>query len=658
LAGGTRATAQNAINIDLHASNGGGPGANLNVGTYAGRAVPATGTHWNGRSYTSGYSGVLNNDLGAGTAVNLYLNDTFPGWSYNVGGAGLDVNAEALMCDYPYINNTTDKFFSLFTTFQSPANGLKLEPGSVWDIYIYSSGDSAGQGSSFTLKQPSGSITLSTNGAGPWNGTFAAGASYVKFSNVTPTYYSLGNTSSADHGYEFAFNWGAAGFGAINGIQLVRVSPGPSAYSVPANMQWWADARFGMFIHFGSYSRLGRGEWAMFNDGYSKQNYHEQVTKPFNPTNFNATDIVNLAKAAGQKYIVITAKHHEGFAMWNRTAATSFKDYTGTTIYSLPGYTNVRFSRDLLMELKNACDAQGLKFCLYYSIMDWSHPSQTMNSWFPALTTMSSLSARTAYIADMKAELNELITRYNPAILWFDGDWFGEPASPTVQDWWLSSDGQDLYNFVKSKSSTVIVNERVKRDFGLGDYSVSEFGIPSMPMSRSWEACATMNGAWGYDTSRETSSSYRPAKEMIQEWVSCVSRDGNYLLNIGPDQDGDVSSNARSRLTSIASWSSIWSGSLYGVTRNPFDADPAWGRFTKKSGFLYCHVFNWPTNRVLSVPQISNPISKIYVLNKPGTLLTYTISGGNINISVPAKNPDATGTNAVVVIECTGVPSP
>lgn len=393
--------------------------------------------------------------------------------------------------------------------------------------------------------------------------------------------------------------------------------------------------------------------------GYSKQSYQTQISQPFNPVNFDADAIANAAQAAGMKYIVITAKHHEGFAMWPRTAATSFKDYTGTTIYSLPAYTTAHFSRDILMELKNACDARGIKFCLYYSILDWNHSSQTKRDQGPALTTMASMTARSAYIADMKADLQELITRYDPALLWFDGDWFAEPSSPTLDDWWLSSDGQDLYNFVKSKKNTIIVNERVKRDFGLGDYAVAEFGTPSVPMSRQWERCDTMNGAWGYDSAYENPNSYRSAKDLVQEMVTIASREGNLLLNIGPDATGTMSTYAADRLNSIGAWTGIWGSSIYGTTRSPLAADPTWGTCTKKSGFLYCHVFNYPTGgktKKITLTAITNTISGVYVLNNPGTALSYSISGGNMTITLPSSNPDSTGIDAVIVIACSGIP--
>jgi alpha-L-fucosidase len=141
-------------------------------------------------------------------------------------------------------------------------------------------------------------------------------------------------------------------------------------YSIPPKMQWWYEARFGMFIHFGSYSHYGHGEWEMFLNKWSKEDYQNKITKKFNPKHFNAKEIVSLAKQAGMKYIIITAKHHEGFCMWN-TQVDDFKDYTNTTTFDL--YHYLGFERDLLMELKKECDKQGLKFGLYYSILDWNH---------------------------------------------------------------------------------------------------------------------------------------------------------------------------------------------------------------------------------------------------------------------------------------------
>jgi alpha-L-fucosidase len=239
-----------------------------------------------------------------------------------------------------------------------------------------------------------------------------------------------------------------------------------------------------MFIHFGSYSYLGRGEWAFFNDNYWKSKYQTQVSSKFNPVNFNAGTIAGLAKQAGMKYVVITAKHHEGFCMW-QTAVQSFKDTTGTTLYDLPDFTPFG-TRDILQELKDSCEAQGLKFGLYYSIMDWNHASQKANH-STYYSDMISTTARTNYINDMKAQLSELITKYHPAVMWFDGDWTYNSGSPTLKSWWTKSDGIDLYNYLISLDTNLVVNERVCRGFGLGDFECPEQTVPAAPLSRQWE---------------------------------------------------------------------------------------------------------------------------------------------------------------------------
>ena len=438
-----------------------------------------------------------------------------------------------------------------------------------------------------------------------------------------------------------------AGGAVAFGLPAALFPATAEAYTVPSKMDWWYQARFGMFIHFGSYSYLGQGEWAFTTENWSKADYQTQVSAHFNPTAFNAAAIAQLAADAGMKYLVITAKHHEGFAMWDSNVS-SFTDTTGTKLYNLHDYAGVQ--TDLLAALKTECEARGVKFGLYYSILDWNHPSQTDRG---GLTTMSSMTARSAYITDMKAQLQELLDRYDPALLWFDGDWFGEPASPTLQDWWLRSDGVDLYNWLIARKPGLVVNERVKRDFGLGDYTVAEFGVPAAPLSRQWERCDTMNGAWGYNSGQE--NSYRPVGDFVQELVTCVSRDGNFLLNIGPKGDGSVTTGSVTILRGLASWMSTYGDSVHGATASPFATDPSWGRATKKDGRLFAHVFAWPTNGVLQIPAITNTISRVYLMSNPSTSLAYTVAGGQINVTLPSSAPDAN--DSVVCVEVSGVPT-
>ncbi|WP_405744565.1 alpha-L-fucosidase [Streptomyces canus] len=420
------------------------------------------------------------------------------------------------------------------------------------------------------------------------------------------------------------------------------------AYTVASKMDWWYQARFGMFIHYGSYSQLGQGEWAFTNSQWSKANYQTQVTQNFNPSQFNAAQIAELAKNAGMKYLVITAKHHEGYAMWDSNVA-GFKDATGTKLYNLHDFGGVQ--TDPYMNLKNECESRGIKFCLYYSILDWDHPSQT-DRHDNGLTTMSSQAARTAYIADMKAQLQELLDRYDPALLWFDGDWFGEPSSPTLENWWLEADGVDLYNWLMARKPNLIVNERVKRGHRLGDYAVAEFGIPDEPMSRPWERCVTMNDAWGYNAAKE--NSYRSVKDIVQELVTVVSRDGNLLLNIGPKGDGSVTAGSQTVLNGLASWMSTHSDSIHGTSGSPFATEPSWGKLTKKNGKLFAHVFTWPTNGQLRIPRTDNTISRVYLLNDPSVSLSYTVTD-QINVTVSATAPNAT--LPVVCVEVQGMPT-
>lgn len=388
-----------------------------------------------------------------------------------------------------------------------------------------------------------------------------------------------------------------------------------SAYIIPQKMQWWYEARFGMFIHFGSYSYYGHGEWCMFVEDWSKQDYQEKITKNFNPKNFNAKQIVDLAKTAGMKYIIITAKHHEGFCMW-KTEVDDFKDYTNTTTFDL--YHYLGFERDILMELKNECDKQGIKFGLYYSILDWNHHSQYHKDYWSQLYSMDE---KVPFIESEKKQIKELIERYHPSVLWFDGDWCEDKDTANVFNWWTKQDAIDLYDYIMSIDSNIIVNERVKRNLGLGDFMCPEEKIPSKPLVRQWETCQTMNYGWGFDSTKM--NSYKRPDTLIHELEAIVSRDGNYLLNIGPQGDGSLSKNDIDNLTAIGKWMNIYGESIYGTTRGPFD-EPNWGYYTQKDNKIYCHIIYHPKlyNHVPFIPNIH----RIYDLAHPQKNIEYSIT--------------------------------
>ncbi len=418
-----------------------------------------------------------------------------------------------------------------------------------------------------------------------------------------------------------------------------------SAYNVPANMEWWANDKFGMFIHLGGYSYYGQGEWAMYEQKISKEKYQTDIAANFNPVNFNANEIVAAATGAGMKYIVITAKHHEGLAMWD-TQVESFKDYTGTKMFSLQKYTPFGATgRDILLELKNACDAAGIKFGLYYSIIDWNHSSQKIGK--TDFTDMASKEARTAYITDMKAQLQELVTRYNPAVMWFDGDWTKNDGKATLKSWWTKSDGQDLYDYMKQISPDIIVNERVCRGFDIGDFECPEQTIPVYAPDRPWETCQTMNGAWGYKESKE--KDYLSTKKIVQQLVTVASRDGNYLLNVGPKGDGSMTDGTKKILKGVGEWMCVNSDSIYGTTRSPFKNEPEWGLYTRKGKTVYAHVFKWPKKGKLTVKRYKKKkLKNVTLQTTDGKKVKFKVKKNKITITLPKKAIDKKDTVLVM----------
>lgn len=302
-------------------------------------------------------------------------------------------------------------------------------------------------------------------------------------------------------------------------------------------MEWYVEAQYGLFMHFGLYSSLG-GEWkgqvmgAKGVGGYSEwiqgilaipKEEYAPLVKSFNPEGFDAEKIVSSAKAAGMKYVVITTKHHEGFCLWD----SKYTDYD-------LGSTPIK-DRDLLQELKDACDKHGLKLGLYYSIIDWHHPSQepaSMNREGHARNTLIK-GREQEYFDYQRNQVLELIERYDPAILWFDGDW---------ALWWTIEEGVKLYNAIREASPTVITNNRVakRKNFDL-DYVTQEQKHFDDVFPKHWEGCYTMNKSWGY---KKSDSNWKTPEVVYQKMKDINSKGGNFLLNAGPDGNGVIQEEA------------------------------------------------------------------------------------------------------------------
>ncbi|HEU5069978.1 MAG TPA: alpha-L-fucosidase [Verrucomicrobiae bacterium] len=432
--------------------------------------------------------------------------------------------------------------------------------------------------------------------------------------------------------------------------QMPPADSGDTPAQHDQRMAWFRDARFGMFIHWGVYS-VPAGEWDgktdyaewIMESAHIPVSRYEQFAQQFNPVKFNAQEWVRMAKDAGMKYIVITSKHHDGFGMW----PSRLSDWN---IGRTP------FHRDPLKELSVACQAAGIKFCLYHSIMDWHHPDWGQRRpWNDLATGTPDMDRYTAY---MKGQLKELLTGYGPiGILWFDGEW----EKP-----WTHERGVDLYHYVRSLQPDIIINNRVGKgrtgmegmDQGaerVGDYGTPEQQIPATGFGPGvdWESCMTMNDHWGYN---KNDTQWKSTQTLVRNLIDCASKGGNYLLNVGPTAEGVFPAPSIERLAEIGRWMKVNRESIYGTSASPFKR-LTWGRCTTKSEgantTLYLHVFDWPKDGELLVPGLKNAVNSARLL-ATGVRLDFKSTADGVRIVVPAAAPDAIA--SVIALSLKGTP--
>jgi alpha-L-fucosidase len=400
---------------------------------------------------------------------------------------------------------------------------------------------------------------------------------------------------------------------------------------VNGNKKWWSESRFGMFIHWGIYSLVAKGEWVMYNQRIPVMEY-EKLADQFNPVNFDADAWVKLAKDAGMQYIVITAKHHDGFSMFK----------TKVDRYNIVDSTP--YGKDIMSDMAKACQKNGIRLCFYYShVREWRHPhAQSLemktpdrygnygNFWDYPDENQKNLQI---YLDEFdKPQLKELLTQYGPiGIIWFDTPSLIRPDQ-----------AQEIIDVVKSLQPDCLVNSRVGENVEVDYYSLGDDEVPEFNNGVDFETPMTICLAWGYNNM--PNNRYRGLNELLHQFIDIVSLGGNYLLNVGPDPSGVIPPEAQERLRGIGAWMKVNNEAIQGTLGSPFPAKPTWGRITAKDDTLYLHLYQW--NERISLTGIKSKVKAIHLLADPGKAVTWsqqpcgTPGYDRLTISLPGDAPD------------------
>jgi alpha-L-fucosidase len=399
----------------------------------------------------------------------------------------------------------------------------------------------------------------------------------------------------------------------------------PAIKTSQAVMDGFMDKRFGMFIHFGPISLRGTEiSWSRNKDVAAEE--YDNLYKEFNPVLFNADAWAETANEAGMKYLTITAKHHDGFCLW----PSSFSSYN---------IMNSPFKRDIVGELGQACKRQGIAFCIYFTVLDWHDPDYPIHN--PYDSTQNVQGDMKRFVATMKNELKEIITRYKPYMLWFDGNW----EKP-----WTTEYAIDVYQYIKSLDKDLIINNRLGKGDqnslsmeSVGDYLTPEQRIGTLDMKDPWESCITICNQWAW----KPNDSLKSLRECIQTLVKTAAGNGNLLFNVGPMLDGRMEVRQVVRLKEMGNWLSKYGHSIYGTKGGPYTPNQIYAS-TRKGNLIYLHVFQ-KTGGVLELPSLAGiKITKAYFMNGKEVSFTQD-SGKDIRINLPVVLPDMV--SSVIVLE-------
>jgi alpha-L-fucosidase len=390
-----------------------------------------------------------------------------------------------------------------------------------------------------------------------------------------------------------------------------------------AAREWFRQAGFGLFIHWGVYSQLGQGEWVMQNKEIPSDTY-EWLASAFNPVKFDAREWVAVAKAAGARYITITSRHHDGFAMFA----------TQANRYNIVDWTP--FKRDPLKELAMECQRQRIKLFFYYSQLDWHHPDYFPRGGTGKASGRPETGDWARYIAFMNQQLTELLTHYGPiGGIWFDGMWDKPDA-----DWHLA----DTYALIhRLQPAALIVPNHHRAPLSDEDVQTFEQDLPgantagfnttsvgALPL----ETSLTMNNSWGFNI---TDRHWKTTAEIIGYLVRGAGSDANLLLNIGPRPDGTIQPEAAQRLREVGRWLQTYGPSLYNTRGGPIPPR-SWGATTRRSDTVFVHVLQWK-DRALAIPDIGVRVARATMLGS-GAVVAFEQTAAGITLTLPIGATD------------------
>lgn len=365
--------------------------------------------------------------------------------------------------------------------------------------------------------------------------------------------------------------------------------------------KWFTESRYGLFIHYGLYSIAARHEWVQTLEETSVEEYHKYFEQ-FNPDLLNAREWAKKAKASGFKYVIITAKHHDGFCLWN----TNFTDYK---------VTNTEYKTDLLKELIQAFRGEGLKIGIYYSLLDWHHSDFLVDGYHPMRNHKDYLSNHPGdmenYRLFMKSQLTELLSNYGEInYLWFDFSYksrkWAKHLGKGAEDW----GSEEIEKLCLSLQPELLINDRLDLKRGVQTPEQFARSKASDTEEEVWETVQTLNNSWGY---HRDNLNFKSSELVAKQLIDTVSKGGNFTMNIGPNGRGEWDTVSENILDEVGKWLYKHGQSIYGATNSSYTA-PIDCRYTQKGNKLYLHLFSWPYRTIL-LPDLGEKVKFARLLN-------------------------------------------